>query len=358
MAKMELRALRKEYDGIEVLSGISFDVEEGEFVVLIGESGCGKSTLLRMISGLEEISGGELIIDGKVANHIPPQKRDMTMVFQSYALYPHMSVYDNMAYGLKMRKFPKKEIDKKVHEIAKLLGIEQYLDRLPKNLSGGQRQRVAMGRAIVRDPEFFLFDEPLSNLDAKLRVTMRKEIKLLQKRLGTTTIYVTHDQIEAMTMADKIVLMDKGHIVQVGTPREIYDHPNSLFAATFLGSPAMSLIKGNISIDQNTKMRFLAKDGTEFPIGSFAEAKNGQEVILGIRPRDFHISSHEHGLKAHVQIHEYTGAENIIYATIGENEIISAFSRKEEFAGDDMLYLSYEVEKAHLFDANTQKAII
>ncbi len=353
---MRLEGLRKEYNGVEVLSDINFEIEEGEFVVLIGESGCGKSTLLRMISGLEEISGGKLIIDGNVANRISPQKRDMSMVFQSYALYPHMNVYDNIAYGLKMRKVPKKQIDQKVQEIAKLLGIDEYLDRLPKNLSGGQRQRVAMGRAIVRDPEFFLFDEPLSNLDAKLRVIMRKEIKLLQKRLGTTTIYVTHDQIEAMTMADKIVLMDKGRIVQVGAPKEIYDHPNSLFAATFLGSPGMSLIEGRIKVEGDSVV-FVSHDGVEFPVQQSNKLTDGHEVILGIRPRDFHITTKQHGHKALVQIHEYTGAENIIYATIGKSEIIAAFSRKEDFSGDDEVYLTYEVERSHLFDATTHEAI-
>jgi len=356
MAQMQLKDIRKDYNGTEVLHDITIEINDGEFVVLIGESGCGKSTLLRMICGLEEISGGELHIDGVYANQISPQKRDMSMVFQSYALYPHMNVYDNIAYGLKIQKQPKEKIKQKVHETAKLLGIEAYLDRLPKNLSGGQRQRVAMGRAIVRDPKFFLFDEPLSNLDAKLRVIMRKEIKLLQKRLGTTTIYVTHDQIEAMTMADKIVLLDKGRIVQTGTPKELYDQPNSLFVATFLGSPSISLIHGSIKKREETAY-FFSHDGIEFPIQNLASLQDGQEVILGIRPRDIHLSTAQEGLKTEVLIHEYTGAENILYGTIGKNEISAAFSRKEPFEDADTLYLTYEVDKSHLFDAASKKII-
>jgi len=357
MAQMQLKDIKKDYSGTAVLHDINIEINEGEFVVLIGESGCGKSTLLRMICGLEEISAGELVIDGVLANHIPPQKRDMSMVFQSYALYPHMNVYDNIAYGLRIQKHPKEQIKQKVHEITTLLGIEAYLDRLPKNLSGGQRQRVAMGRAIVRDPKFFLFDEPLSNLDAKLRVVMRKEIKLLQKRLGTTTIYVTHDQVEAMTMADKIVLLDKGHIVQTGTPEELYDHPNSLFAATFLGSPGISLIQGKIKKEGGVA-HFFTDDQIAFPVQNLPALQEDQEVILGIRPRDIHLSTADKGLKMDVLIHEYTGAENILYGTIGDNEISAAFSRKEPFENADTLHLIYEVSKSHLFDAKTKKIIL
>ncbi len=357
MAQMQLKDIKKDYSGTAVLHDINIEINDGEFVVLIGESGCGKSTLLRMICGLEEISAGTLTIDGAIANDISPQKRDMSMVFQSYALYPHMTVYDNIAYGLKIQKQPKEQIKQKVHEIAALLGIEPYLDRLPKNLSGGQRQRVAMGRAIVRDPKFFLFDEPLSNLDAKLRVIMRKEIKLLQKRLGTTTIYVTHDQVEAMTMADKIVLLDKGHIVQTGTPEALYDHPNSLFSATFLGSPGISLIHGKIKIEAGVA-QFVTQDKITLPIQNLPSLHEGQEVILGIRPRDIHLSTPEKGLKMEVLIHEYTGAEHILYGTIGDNEISAAFSRKEPFENADTLFLTYEVDKSHLFDAKTHKIIL
>jgi len=356
MGTMVLKDIKKDYDGVEVLHGINVDIKDGEFVVLIGESGCGKSTLLRMICGLEEISSGELIIDGNVANEVSPQKRDMSMVFQSYALYPHMSVYDNIAYGLRILKMPKEEIDKKVQEAAKLLNISDYLDRLPKNLSGGQRQRVSMGRAIVRKPKFFLFDEPLSNLDAKLRVVMRNEIKSLQKRLKTTTVYVTHDQIEAMTMADKVVLMEKGYAVQIGSPEDLYDRPNSIFTATFLGSPNISLINGVIQIEDNLKV-LKTKDNYTFPIQQLEKTKVGDEVILGIRPRDFHSSLVPNEHKVTINVHEYTGAENVIYGKIGENEANIAFSRKEKFVKDEDLYVTYEIEKTHIFDAKTKKII-
>jgi len=352
VATIQLNNIKKDYHGTEVLHDISMHIDEGEFVVLIGESGCGKSTLLRMICGLEEVSAGELVIDGILSNHVTPQNRDMAMVFQSYALYPHMSTYDNIAYGLTIQKRPKKEIETKVLETAKLLGIETLLDRLPKNLSGGQRQRVAMGRAIIRDPKFFLFDEPLSNLDAKLRVIMRKEIKLLQKRLGTTTIYVTHDQIEAMTMADKIVLMDQGYIVQIGSPSELYDHPNSIFTATFLGSPGISLVHGTIKISHGVPL-FYSEDEIVFPIAQLTSLQDGQKVTLGIRPRDINITNESDGLKIDVIMHEYTGAENIIYGTIGKNEITVAFSRKEPFTYRDTLYINYNIARSHLFDTQS-----
>ncbi len=356
MSTMVLKNIKKNYDGVEVLHDINVEIEDGEFVVLIGESGCGKSTLLRMICGLEDISSGELILDGKVSNDVSPQKRDMSMVFQSYALYPHMTVYDNIAYGLKMQKVPKNIIEEKVQAAAKLLNIDNFLGRLPKNLSGGQRQRVSMGRAIVRKPNFFLFDEPLSNLDAKLRVVMRNEIKSLQKRLGTTTVYVTHDQIEAMTMADKIVLLDAGYAMQIGTPEELYDHPNSVFTASFLGAPNISLINGTIKM-KDGKPTFYSKDNIQFPISNISALKEGQEVILGIRPRDFHSSQDSNDFKVQTNVHEYTGAENVIYGQIGENEVNLAFSRKEKFSKDEDLHVTYEVEKTHIFCANTKKAI-
>ena len=356
MGTMVLKDIKKDYEGVQVLHGINVDIKEGEFIVLIGESGCGKSTLLRMICGLEEISSGELIIDGEVANEISPQKRDMSMVFQSYALYPHMSVYDNIAYGLRILKMPKGEIDQKVRAAAKLLNIGDYLDRLPKNLSGGQRQRVSMGRAIVRKPKFFLFDEPLSNLDAKLRVVMRNEIKSLQKRLKTTTIYVTHDQVEAMTMADKVVLMDKGYAIQIGTPEDLYDRPNCIFTATFLGSPNISLVKGNVKFVENIPT-LLTQDGTRFALNPETSLSENQEIILGIRPRDFHCVNKDEGLKVIIKIHEYTGAENVIYGHIGENEINIAFSRKEIFDKNKDLYVTYDVKKTHIFDSKTEKII-
>ncbi len=358
MPAIELRHLQKRYGDVEVLHDINATIEEGEFVVLIGESGCGKSTLLRMICGLEEISGGELVIDGKVANAISPQKRGMSMVFQSYALYPHMNVFDNMAYGLKIRKLPKEQIRQKVTDAAVLLGIESLLERYPRQLSGGQRQRVAMGRAIVRDPEFFLFDEPLSNLDAKLRVTMRKEIKQLQSRLGTTTLYVTHDQVEAMTMADKIILMDKGHIVQIGTPEQLFDHPNSLFTATFLGNPQMTLIEGTIGYS-GAKAQLQTAGGLALPVRpTETELSEGQEVILGIRPRDFYLTDSDEGLEVHVDVHEYTGAEHVIYGTLGGQEIRLVLSRESGYAGEGTIRIAYHLERTHLFDAHTHKAIV
>ena len=353
MSTMKLKNIKKHYGKVEVLHDINLDIKNGEFVVLIGSSGCGKSTLLRMISGLEEITEGELIINDKVYNQIKPQNRNMAMVFQSYALYPHMTVYDNMAYGLKIKKVKKSEIETKIQETTKFLNINQYLQRLPKNLSGGQRQRVAMGRAIVRNPDFFLFDEPLSNLDAKLRVIMRKEIKLLHKRLKTTTVYVTHDQIEAMTLADKIVLMDSGYVVQLGSPKELFDKPNSIFTASFLGSPSISLIDGIIKKERD-KDKFLTKDGIELPIRKYNHLIDNQEVVLGIRPRDFILN--ENGIKIQVNLIEYTGSENLIYGNIGKNEVNLVFSRKENFDSKNIM-VKYDIEKCHLFDKKTKKVI-
>src|ERR671917_2910802 len=246
MASVEIREVTKSFGATPVIHGVSIDIEDGEFVILVGPSGCGKSTLLRMIAGLENITGGEIRIGSRVVNNVPPKERDIAMVFQNYALYPHMTVADNMAFSLKLRKAPKAEIEARVSRAAEILGLTKLLDRYPRQLSGGQRQRVAMGRAIVRDPQVFLFDEPLSNLDAKLRVAMRTEIKELHQRLKTTTVYVTHDQIEAMTMADKIVVMHDGLVEQIGTPLELYDKPNNVFVAGFIGSPAMNFIKGRV----------------------------------------------------------------------------------------------------------------
>src|SRR5215211_5631825 len=246
MAQVTLRKVVKMYDEVQAVRGIDLDITDKEFIVLVGPSGCGKSTTLRMIAGLEEISGGDIAIGGDVVNDVPPKDRDIAMVFQNYALYPHMNVYENMSFGLKLKRTPKDEIDRRVKQAAQILDITELLDRKPKQLSGGQRQRVAMGRAIVRDPKVFLFDEPLSNLDAKLRVAMRAEIKALHQRLKTTTVYVTHDQVEAMTMADRIVVMQEGRIEQIGTPLELYDHPVNLFVAGFIGSPAMNVVGGTL----------------------------------------------------------------------------------------------------------------
>ncbi|MEX0758055.1 MAG: sn-glycerol-3-phosphate ABC transporter ATP-binding protein UgpC, partial [Tistlia sp.] len=264
MAAVDIVDVRKAFGATEVIHGVDIDIADGQFVVLVGPSGCGKSTLLRMLAGLESITGGEIAIDGKVVNLVPPKERDIAMVFQNYALYPHMSVFDNMAFSLKLRRAPKEEIDRRVGQAAAILDLDKYLDRFPRQLSGGQRQRVAMGRAIVRDPKVFLFDEPLSNLDAKLRVAMRTEIRALHQRLSSTTVYVTHDQIEAMTMADKIVVMNDGRVEQVGEPLELYDRPDNLFVAGFIGSPAMNFLEGRLATEG--RPRFLAAGDVSLPL--------------------------------------------------------------------------------------------
>ena len=359
MTSITLRNIKKDYKGTEVIRGIDLEIQSGEFAVVIGESGCGKSTLLRLICGLESISSGDLLLDGKRSNEVSPQERDISMVFQSYALYPHMNVYKNISYGLKISKLPPKVIDEKVKNVVALLNIAEYLDRLPRDLSGGQRQRVAMGRAIVRNPKYFLFDEPLSNLDAKLRIVMRSEIKKLQKRLGVTTVYVTHDQIEAMTMADKIILMDKGRIIQVGMPKDLYDRPNSIFAASFLGSPKISLIDGKISIVDD-KAIFYSEDNIIFPMDtSKYPLKDGQKVILGIRPRDFFVTEKESGFKVSVDIHEYTGSEDVIYGYIGKNKVNIALIRRDDIDFDttQFFYVDYDQSRVCLFDKESQKLI-
>src|SRR5215212_9780934 len=274
MAPVEIRDVRKAFGATQVIHGVSVDIQDGEFVILVGPSGCGKSTLLRMIAGLENISGGEIRIGSRVVNNVPPKERDIAMVFQNYALYPHMSVADNMAFSLKLKGAPKAEIASKVNRAAEILGLTKLLDRYPRQLSGGQRQRVAMGRAIVRDPQVFLFDEPLSNLDAKLRVQMRTEIKALHQRLKTTTVYVTHDQIEAMTMADKIVVMHDGIVEQIGTPLDLYDRPGNQFVAGFIGSPAMNFLKG--SVKSNGSASFQGPNGVKLPLKSAPANSEGR----------------------------------------------------------------------------------
>src|SRR5689334_2149738 len=284
MAAVEIRGVRKSFGSTEVLHGVDVHVEDGAFVVLVGPSGCGKSTLLRMIAGLEEITAGEISIGGRVVNNLPPKDRDIAMVFQSYALYPHMTVEQNMGFSLKLQRVPKEETQKRVAAAASILGLEPYLKRYPRHLSGGQRQRVAMGRAIVRNPAVFLFDEPLSNLDAKLRVQMRSEIKQNHQRLKTTTVYVTHDQIEAMTMADRIVVMHDGVIEQIGTPLELYDRPANLFVAGFIGSPAMNIVKGELA-----GSTFISDNGTRVELSRGAGTSSGKPITMGVRPEHFHL---------------------------------------------------------------------
>ena len=288
MASVGITRVRKAYGQNEVIHGIDIDIEDEEFVVLVGPSGCGKSTLLRMVAGLEQISGGEISIGGTIVNLVPPKERDIAMVFQNYALYPHMTVFDNMAFSLKLRKADPALVEKRVREAAEILGLIPYLDRYPRQLSGGQRQRVAMGRAIVRDPQVFLFDEPLSNLDAKLRVQMRTEIKALHQRLRTTSIYVTHDQVEAMTMADRIVVMHDGHVEQIGTPLELYDYPANTFVAGFIGSPAMNFFEGTFRRDGRSAWVETPGD-ISFPVDPLIGGTDGQAVTYGIRPGHLHL---------------------------------------------------------------------
>ncbi len=348
MAKVTIRGVRKRYEAAEVIHGVDIDITDGEFVVLVGPSGCGKSTLLRMIAGLESISGGAISIGDRVVNHLAPAQRDIAMVFQNYALYPHMTVFDNMAFALKLRKTDTATVSTRVRQTAEILGLVPFLDRYPRQLSGGQRQRVAMGRAIVRDPQVFLFDEPLSNLDAKLRVHMRAEIKELHQRLQTTTIFVTHDQIEAMTMADKIVVMHDGLVEQIGTPLDLYDNPRNIFVASFIGSPAMNFIKGTAKIDGALSIE---AQGNSLPIAGNHHAKDGQSVIYGIRPE--HLDVAEDGLPVQVAVVEPTGSETMVVLRLGETEIVALFRERYDFAPGQIVHLRPRANHVHLFDSES-----
>jgi len=347
MADLHLDNVKKRYGALEILHGIDLAVDDGEFVVLVGPSGCGKSTLLRMIAGLETVSDGEIRIGGKRANEVPPQKRNISMVFQSYALFPHMSVKDNITFGPRIRQENSEGTAEKLKRAASILNLGAYLERRPGQLSGGQRQRVAMGRSIVRNPDLFLFDEPLSNLDAKLRVQMRTEIKALHHKLESTIVYVTHDQIEAMTMADRIVVMNGGRIEQVGTPLELYDHPANLFVAGFLGSPAMSFLEGTaLTSSQGTNVRLA--DGTMVPV-SGTKAPNGTGVILGIRPEHYRLDS-AGPIRLMVDVVEPTGSESHIYGHVDQSEVRAVFRERISASPGETLQLSVEPEKIHLFD--------
>jgi len=349
MATVGFRNVQKTYGGkVKVLHGISFDIKEGEFVVLVGPSGCGKSTLLRMLAGLEDITGGEITIDAKVVNDLESKDRDIAMVFQSYALYPHMTVGENMAFSLKLRKADAVLTRERVAKAAKILNLDQLLDRHPRELSGGQRQRVAMGRAIVRDPKVFLFDEPLSNLDAKLRVAMRAEIKALHQRLKTTTVYVTHDQIEAMTMADRIVVMHDGIIEQIGTPLDLYDRPSNLFVAQFIGSPAMNVIAG--TLHGSGASAEVEAAGTRWPVPAQIGGKPGQAVHYGIRPGDIHLAPAGSGIAAKVVVVEPTGAETELLLQVGDAQIVAVIHGRTAARPDDTVYLAIDADKAHVFD--------
>jgi multiple sugar transport system ATP-binding protein len=355
MASVGIRSVRKSFGATQVLHGVDIEIGDEEFVVLVGPSGCGKSTLLRMIAGLEEVSCGEIVIGGAVVNELPPKDRDIAMVFQNYALYPHMTVRDNMAFSLKLRKAPRGEIDTRVKRAADILGLAPYLDRYPRQLSGGQRQRVAMGRAIVRDPQVFLFDEPLSNLDAKLRVQMRTEIKALHQRLRTTSVYVTHDQVEAMTLADRIVVLHDGRVEQIGSPLELYDHPANLFVAGFIGSPAMNFIPGTLRRDGD-RAAVQAKDGALLPLDGRAPGQDGQEVIYGVRPEHLSVTTAD-GVPARVKLVEPTGADTFVYADLAGTPICAVFSERHAFRPGDQIQLLPQLPVVHLFDAATGQVL-
>jgi multiple sugar transport system ATP-binding protein len=349
MATVEIRGVKKSFGATRVIHGVDIDIGDGEFVVLVGPSGCGKSTLLRMIAGLEEITEGAIAIGGRVVNQVPPKERDIAMVFQNYALYPHMKVFDNMAFSLRLAKEDRAAIRERVHRAAQILGLTELLDRYPRQLSGGQRQRVAMGRAIVRDPQVFLFDEPLSNLDAKLRVQMRTEIKELHQRLSTTSVYVTHDQIEAMTMADKIVVMHDGRVEQTGTPLTLYDRPANLFVAGFIGSPAMNMLRGVYRRQDGASSVVLA-DGSRLPVLA-GEAADGTEVIFGVRPENLAIGGEGEGMPARVVVVEPTGADTHVVFQAAGTTVVAVFRERHDFRPGQEVRLRPELRSTHLFDA-------
>ena len=367
MASVKLENIRKEYEGgVVAVKDVNIDIADKEFVVLVGPSGCGKSTTLRMIAGLEDITSGTVSIGGTIVNEVPPKDRDIAMVFQNYALYPHMTVYENMAFGLKLRKYPKAEIESRVREAAQILGIEEYLDRKPKALSGGQRQRVALGRAIVRKPKVFLFDEPLSNLDAKLRVQMRTEISKLHNSLKSTMVYVTHDQTEAMTMGDKIVVMKDGSVQQTNTPLNLYHHPVNKFVAGFIGSPAMNFMEGTIA--KNKGLVFTEdKTGIVLKIPKVYEAKLkpylGKGIWLGIRPEHISDAKKSSGAaysrcKAKIEVVEPMGNEIFVYFTTGNgNQYVSRIIATEEPKAGTEMDLAFNMAKAHFFNKETEKVI-
>jgi multiple sugar transport system ATP-binding protein len=355
MAAVAIREVHKHFGSTHVIRGVDVEVADGEFCVLVGPSGCGKSTLLRMIAGLEQISGGEITIGGKVVNRAPPKERDIAMVFQNYALYPHMTVRDNMSFALMLAKRTKEDIAERVQKAADILGLAAYLDRYPRQLSGGQRQRVAMGRAIVRDPQVFLFDEPLSNLDAKLRVQMRAEIKELHQRLKTTSIYVTHDQIEAMTMADKIVVMRDGVVEQIGSPLDLYDHPANTFVGGFIGSPAMNMIPG-IARAADGELRVEFADGVALPAPHGARAEDGQAVLYGLRPE--HCALGASGLPVDVIVVEPTGADTQLYCRFGGQEVTATIDDRTDCRAGERINLAPDLRRAHLFDAASGRCLV
>ena len=356
MTDVQFKGLSKSFGTHMVLDDINLDIKSGEFVVLVGPSGCGKSTLLRMLAGLEPISNGELLIGGVRANELPPQKRNIAMVFQSYALFPHMKASDNIGFGPKIRGETSTRVTEKVENAANILNLFSYLDRFPRQLSGGQRQRVAMGRAIVRDTSVFLFDEPLSNLDAQLRVQMRTEIKALHQRLKSTIVYVTHDQIEAMTMADRIVVMNQGKILQVGPPLELYDRPANKFVASFIGSPSMSFVSGRVASSGDGAV-FEAADSVRVKLGEPGAKAVGRDVEVGIRPEHFRIDEAQPAARIEVDVVEPTGAETHVYGSIAGEKVRAVFRDRIAVKPGDRLPVTVDARNAHLFDKASGVAI-
>jgi multiple sugar transport system ATP-binding protein len=354
MASVEIQNAFKAFGHTQVLEDISVKIEDGEFLVLVGPSGCGKSTLLRMVAGLEDITGGEILINDKVVNKLPPKERDVSMVFQNYALYPHLTVAENMGFSLMLAGAPKSEKEKRVNDVAKLLGLSDLLDRKPKKLSGGQRQRVAMGRAIVRKPQVFLFDEPLSNLDAKLRVAMRAEIKSLHQKLKSTAIYVTHDQVEAMTMADRIVVMNDGRIEQIGRPLELYDSPVNVFVAGFIGTPSMNFLEARVDLS-GSEAQAILESGDELPLPELGNLSQDARIIYGMRPE--YCSFSDTGTKAIVDVIEPMGAETHLILKSGKASIVVAVHDRVSLQPGEKVHILPDVSKVVIFDAESGNRI-
>lgn len=351
MSHIDISAVVKNYGAVKVIHGVDIGIEDGEFAVLVGPSGCGKSTLLRMIAGLEDISGGEISIGGEVVNDLRPKDRGIAMVFQNYALYPHMTVFENMGFALRLAKADKCEIAQKVQRASEILGLDELLERYPRELSGGQRQRVAMGRAIVRDPSVFLFDEPLSNLDAKLRVKMRTEIKALHQKLKTTIVYVTHDQIEAMTMADKIIVLEGGFVSQVGTPLDLYDYPRNRFVATFIGSPSMNLLAAEVVNSTTLKL----SNGQHLPVEN--KLQPGRKVDYGIRPEHLSLGGKDEGIEAQVVVVEPTGSETHISCSVNGTDFLAVLRGRIDLVPGEPLTLVPDREQGHLFCAESGQTL-
>jgi len=365
MASVTYEHVTKEFGDVKAVNDLNLEIQDKEFLVFVGPSGCGKTTALRLLAGLEEITSGQIKIEDRVINDIAPKDRDIAMVFQSYALYPHLSVFDNLAFGLKLRKTPKEEIKRRVNEAAEILGIQDLLDRKPRQLSGGQRQRVAVGRAIVREPKVFLFDEPLSNLDAKLRVAMRAEISKLHHRLQTTFIYVTHDQVEAMTMATRIAVINKGVLQQLDTPQMLYDNPVNMFVAGFIGSPAMNFFRGTLKKDGDTYSIDAGGFNLYLPGSKSEEYQSfvGKPVVFGIRPEDIHNpafippSIHTENVTVKVDVTELMGNEIFLYLLTGENTFVARVDPRTNFKIGEKVKVAFNMDNFHLFDATTEKAI-